>query len=184
LNTKTRTTAVHPALGENRRLTFYAALFGVETTVFDRAAPFDDRKVKYKERVLPGAFDDTLAKPVFDVIATIDHDEARAFARVSAGELLLQPDPHGLFCSCYLPDTELGDHVLKEVKAGRLVGTSFQMLPVKERWETDGVLPACDVEPGVRGRRLRRRQRPRPGRGPQVGAGGRGPEQPRRCGRG
>jgi len=131
---QTRTSKVRFDISDNRRLSFYAALFGEEATIQER----DNRGqiVSYREVIVPGAFTRTLATDA-EVIANIDHDPARTFAKRSTGELLLQQDAHGLFCSCYLPSNELGDQIIRDVKAGKLDGTSFRFAPTETRTTGD-----------------------------------------------
>lgn len=92
-------------IGEDRRLSFYAALYSQPTELTE-----DGRT--YTEQIAPGAFDDYL-KGTGEVIANINHLERLTFAKRSDSTLLLQSDEKGLFASCYLPRTETGEHILK-----------------------------------------------------------------------
>lgn len=132
----TRTIKARATVGDNRRLTFYAAVFDQPATVSD-----PDGKggvTTYREVIRPGAFAEALASNA-EVIANIDHDPAQTFATRSTGELLLQEDPHGLFASCYLPAGEFGDSILSRVQGGELDGCSFRFTAVESRTEGDVV---------------------------------------------
>lgn len=120
---------------DDRRLGFYAALWDEPTVVYDYRPGAKERS-NYTEVVRAGAFLDSL-KGETEVLATVDHDPGRTFARRSTGELILQEDPKGLFVSCWLPDNDLGNRVLADVKNGTLNGASFRFVPMRERWEGD-----------------------------------------------
>ncbi len=140
---RTRSRATAPAMRENRRLTFYAAVFNEEIQVFDYAEPYKQR-MNYREVLLPGSFHDTL-KSDTEVVANIDHDKRRTFAKSSSGDLLLQEDEHGLFATCYLPKNKLGDEVYRDVENGKLNGASFMFATRSAKW-VDGQLPLCNLQ--------------------------------------
>lgn len=112
-------------VGEDRRLSFYAALYGAAADVVEHGQ-------EYRERIAPGAFDDYL-RSTGEVVGNINHRDALAFAKRSDGSLLLQSDAKGLFASCYLPRTDVGDMVLRAHREGRIRGASFQFDPVQSR---------------------------------------------------
>lgn len=124
-----------------RRLSWYAAIFGQTTTIKEMQA---GKLVTYPERIVPGAFTESLAGNV-EVIANIDHDDGKAFARRSDGSLVLQEDPHGLFCSAWVPEGEFGDKILAAVEAGTLDGCSFRFEPVNSRTAEDGTVERVSV---------------------------------------
>jgi len=101
-------------------------VFGEETTIHE-----DGRT--YRERIAPGAFRGSLASNR-EVIANIDHQDATTFAKRSTGELLLQEDGHGLFASCWLPETRQGDDIVRRVESGEFPGASFAFRSLKDRW--------------------------------------------------
>ncbi|QEL18536.1 HK97 family phage prohead protease [Limnoglobus roseus] len=115
---KIRTLSSAPEVRDDRRLVFYAAVFDTPATVTENGETFS-------EVIRPGAFRRTLADPAVDVIADLEHDPAKTFARRSTG-LLLQEDPRGLFASAYLPPSALNDQILADVRSGRINGASFQ----------------------------------------------------------
>lgn len=121
---------------DRRRVTFYAAVFGEPTTIHERNDAGEI--VTYSEVIMPGAFTVALASDT-EVIANLEHDPARTFARRSDGSLLLQEDPHGLWCSCWVPEGEFGDRILSDIEAGILDGCSFKFGPVQTR-TVDGVV--------------------------------------------
>lgn len=112
-------------IGEDRRLSFYAALYGPSTDVAERGRT-------YRESIAAGAFDEYL-RTAGEVIGNVNHDDALSFAKRSDGSLLLQSDAKGLFASCYLPRTEVGEWVLKAGREGRIKGASFQFEPIHSR---------------------------------------------------
>jgi uncharacterized protein len=123
---------------DGRRLSFYAA-------IFDAPARVEDWSGMYTEVIKPGAFASALADTSTEVIATVSHDEKRTFAKRSDGSLLIQEDPKGLYASCWLPETELGDQILRRVKAGELNGCSFQFRPIESKYH-NGMIERRRVE--------------------------------------
>lgn len=107
----------------------------VETEVFDFARDFSKRE-KYIEVIRSGAFVDSL-NANDEVVANIDHNNELAFALRSKGELVLQEDPKGLFASVWLPETDIGERVLREYHAGNITGASFRAIPKDGIWASD-----------------------------------------------
>jgi HK97 family phage prohead protease len=118
-----------------RRLNWYACLYDSPTVIRE------DGTV-YTERIVSGAFDSFLAGDG-NVTANIDHDDTFKFAQRTDGSLLLQTDPKGLFCSCWVPEGELGDEVIRRAMSGEM-GASFRFHPVESR-EADGVVERVSV---------------------------------------
>ncbi|WP_084759761.1 HK97 family phage prohead protease [Zavarzinella formosa] len=143
LRTRTQTSPIN--IADNRRLTFYASVFDSPAMVRDMATPLG-MVARYRETIKPGAFKDALSQSG-EVLANIDHDASRTFARRTTGELLLQEDSRGLFATCELPRNELGDHIRREVEAGRLRGCSVQMrtAPDHEQWTGSANDLNCDI---------------------------------------
>jgi uncharacterized protein len=124
-------------LRAERRLVFYAATFNVETTITEGGRTF-------REVIRPAAFTDTLQRSQL-VYACVEHRREESFAAVETG-LLLQQDQRGLFASCYLPDSPVGNRVLGDVQAGRLRGCSFAFRTARDRWtESPAALPLCEL---------------------------------------
>lgn len=105
-----------PELRAGRRLCFYPATFGVETVINENGR-------RFREVIRPGAFTDSLSSDS-DVIATIEHDKQRVFAKRSTG-LILQEDERGLFASVYLGNSPIETEALEGVHSGRYRGCSF-----------------------------------------------------------
>jgi HK97 family phage prohead protease len=124
-----------PTIRDNRRLGWYAAIFDTPTMVYD-FRPGEKTRSHYTEVVRPGAFLEAL-KGQSEVVANIDHDDRRTFARRSTGELLLQEDKVGLYCSTWLPENTLGDAIKADVEKGRLDASSFKFSQEKDRWNGD-----------------------------------------------
>lgn len=106
-----------PEVRADRRLCFYAATFDVETTISENGQQF-------REVIRAGAFRDTLASGA-DVVANLEHDNRRTFAKRSGG-LLLQEDARGLFASVYLGESAIEVEALEGVRSGRFRGCSFK----------------------------------------------------------
>jgi HK97 family phage prohead protease len=120
-----RASAAPVEIRAERRLCFYAAVFDVETTITEQGNTF-------REVIRPGAFSETLTRSAA-VYACVEHRREESFATVADG-LLLQQDARGLFASCYLPDSAIGNRVLDDVQAGRLTGCSFAFRTLRDRW--------------------------------------------------
>ena len=118
-------------ISDKRRITFYPCVFDQETFIKERDQ--GGQVVTYQEVIRPGAFSVTLSDWGTEVIANIDHDDARTFAKRSDGTLLLQEDPHGLWASCWVSEGEFGDMILSDIQTGKLDGCSFKFGPVETR---------------------------------------------------
>jgi HK97 family phage prohead protease len=130
-----RTRSIAPTIREGRRLGFYAALFDSPATLNDFRPGYSQR-TWFTEIIRPGAFTDSLRTNT-EVLANVNHDPGRTYAKRSDGSLLLQQDPVGLYASCWLPEDDLGDAVLADVKAGRLDSTSFRFNREVDNWQGD-----------------------------------------------
>lgn len=92
----------------------------------------------FRERFLPGAFDEHLAtKP--DVIASIDHDARRLLGRTASSTLTLRSDREGLYIECDGPDTSYAADLAVSVKRGDIRGMSFIFEAAQggDRWYTE-----------------------------------------------
>ena len=114
------------AAASGRRLEGYAARFGVEARIG-----------AFRETILPGAFRGSLAG-ARDVLALVDHDDAKLLARTSSGTLRLAEDSAGLHFDLDVPDTTLGRDVLELARRGDIGGMSFGFRVQDETW------PAAD----------------------------------------
>jgi uncharacterized protein len=95
-----------------RKLHGYAATFGTEARIG-----------ALRETIRPGAFKGSLKGR--DVVALVDHDNAKLLARTRSGSLRLQEDDKGLSFELDLPDTQAGRDVLALAERGDLGGMSF-----------------------------------------------------------
>ena len=114
------------ASANGRRLEGYAARFGVEARIG-----------AFRETITPGAFRASLAARA-DILALVDHDDAKLLARTASGTLRLEEDAAGLSFDLDLPDTTLGRDVLELARRGDLGGMSFGFRVQDEAW------PAAD----------------------------------------
>lgn len=96
---------------QGRKLTGYAATFGVEARVAD-----------FTEVIRPGAFTESLKG---DVLALVDHDPKKVLARTQSGTLRLSEDSRGLSFELDVPDTGPGRDMLALAERGDLGGMSF-----------------------------------------------------------
>lgn len=135
-NLRIRTSHRPIEIRDSRRLCFYAAVFDSETTVCDLMP--NRQRTTFREVVKPGAFRSSLVNNN-EVLATIDHDESKTFARRSTGDLILQEDRKGLFASAWIPETPLGDQLIKDVEAELMTGCSFKSRIVEggDIWQGD-----------------------------------------------
>ncbi|WP_168219053.1 HK97 family phage prohead protease [Limnoglobus roseus] len=116
----------------DRRVSFYAALYGAETRI-------DEGRKSYMETISSQAFTDFL-RTSGEVLGTVNHLPNYTYAKRTDGSLLLQSDKKGLFTSSYLPDNEVGDYVYTAYKQNRVKGASFQSVPMLSRTRPDGVV--------------------------------------------
>lgn len=130
-------------INDSRRLTFYAALFDTPAEVYDYR-PGASERTTYVELIKPGAFRDSL-KQGRSVVANVSHRAEQTFARTDDGTLLVQEDPKGLFASCWIPETPLGDSIIRDIGAGLYQGASFKGL-FRERTAADGSAEVYSVE--------------------------------------
>ena len=97
----------------------YAALFD------SWSHPLPGDGFTFRERILPGAFDEALAAPDLDVIANYEHANSQILGRSASGTLRLFTDSIGLGFEIDPPDTSLGRDIVTLTKRGDLRGCSF-----------------------------------------------------------
>jgi HK97 family phage prohead protease len=85
-------------------------------------------------------FDESLADPANEVIACVDHKPELTIAKRSDNSLILAKDAHGVFASCWLPASPLGDSVLEGVAAGKIWGCSCGWEDGETQTRSDGVV--------------------------------------------
>jgi HK97 family phage prohead protease len=78
----------------------------------------------FVERVLPGAFRQSLASPD-NIRALLEHDPQRLLGRVGSRTLTLAEDTKGLFFELSLPDTSYARDLGALVERGDISGCSF-----------------------------------------------------------
>ena len=105
-------------------LTGYAALFNKEIELFPGL----------RERIAPGAFARSL-KEKADVRALVDHDSSRILGRTKAGTLDLVENRKGLKVAITPPETQVGQDVVTNIRAGNLDQMSFGFITRKESFE-------------------------------------------------
>lgn len=100
----------------------YACLFNV---------PYD--MGNHDEMVEPGCFKGAAMN---DVCMLKDHSSSLLLGRTGTGTLTLTVDAKGLYFSCTLPETELGEETAHLVGAGILSQCSWGWTGTKDRWST------------------------------------------------
>ena len=116
---------------EERKLEGYAAVFNENYTLLrDR-----DGKEFY-ERVMPGAFKDTIKERTDDICMLINHDWNKVVGR-SNSNLTLEEDEKGLRFELTIPNTTDGNDLLENVKIGLIRGCSFgfNIKDEETRWD-------------------------------------------------
>jgi uncharacterized protein len=116
-----------------------------DPTIVGYAAVFDAESEDlggFREIVKPGAFRASLDEKD-DVLATIDHDNARLLGRRSSGTLAVMEDGRGLRMEIQPPDTSYARDLAASMKRGDIKGASFGFIvnPGGQTWLTtrDGV---------------------------------------------
>ncbi len=104
---------------EERKIEGYAAVFGdTYTLIRDRWGE------KYYERVMPGAFKESLRDKANDIFMLINHDWNKVVGR-SGSNLVLEEDDKGLRFELTVPNTNDGNDLLENVRNGLIQGCSF-----------------------------------------------------------
>ena len=112
-----------------RRFIGHAAVFASRTSIGNPL------RWGWYEEVAEGAFTKTLQES--DARFLIDHDSAKIVARVSAGDLRLSEDEHGLAVDADL-DEELSyvPDLVRNLDKKRITGMSFGFEVLKDDWST------------------------------------------------
>lgn len=104
---------------EERKIEGYAAVFGdTYTLIRDRWGE------KYYERVMSGAFKESLRDKANDIFMLINHDWNKVVGR-SGSNLVLEEDDKGLRFELTVPNTNDGNDLLENVRNGLIQGCSF-----------------------------------------------------------
>jgi len=91
---------------------------------------------RFRERILPGAFADSLGSGV-EIRADIEHDPKLKLGRKTRGTLVLRDEPQGLMVEIEPPNTTLGRDSIVEVRRGDLSGFSIAFRNAKDSWRKE-----------------------------------------------
>lgn len=86
----------------------------------------------YKEKVMPGAFAETIEKD--DIRALFNHDPNYVLGRNKSGTLELREDDQGLFVSITPPDTQWARDLMVSIERGDITQMSFGFEVISDRW--------------------------------------------------
>lgn len=102
--------------------------------------PITERLGTFRERVKAGTFKKALKK-ASDVRILLNHKEDRDLGGIKDGNLKLEEDAIGLRAEADIYDKE----VMKDAKAGNLVGWSFGFFPVESRDTSEDGMPIKEL---------------------------------------
>ena len=121
-------------------------LAGLAAVYYREAVPGTEYEVYpppsgLRERIMPGAFADALARGR-DVICAVDHwtGAGRLLGRLSAKTLRLSDAPDGLRYEVDLPDTQAARDLAELIKRGDVAGSSFSFRATREERKAGGAL--------------------------------------------
>jgi len=89
----------------------------------------------FREKVLPGAFADTIKTD--DIRALFNHDANYVLGRNKAGTLFLEEDDTGLKVRILPPDTQWAKDLLVSIERGDVSQMSFGFTVLSDRWGTE-----------------------------------------------
>lgn len=121
---RTATVDVAEMQTEGKKLTGYAALYGVESRDLGG----------FTEVISPGAFRDVLARNP-DVYLTFNHSPDKVLARTTSGTLRLRDEERGLAFEADLGEGPTAQDVREMVRRGDVNGASFRFVVADENWE-------------------------------------------------
>jgi len=124
LEQRTATVPVADVQTEGKKLTGFAALYGVESRDLGG----------FTEVIQPGAFADVLASDP-DVYLTFNHSPDKVLARTVSGTLRLSDEKRGLAFEADLGDGPTAQDVREMVKRGDVSGASFRFVVADEKWQ-------------------------------------------------
>lgn len=111
--------------GTKKKLSGYSAVFNRDSVVLGGW-------FRFIERILPGAFSETLRTA--DVRCLFNHDANMVLGRSQARTLRLVEDDKGLLMECDPPATSVGADVTALVERGDISGQSFSFVTIEDRW--------------------------------------------------
>lgn len=105
---------------------------------------FDD----FKERFLPGAFDESLAKGE-NIICTVDHDYSKLLGDTASRTLKITNSAEGLTAVCNRLDVSYANDLRALIKAGVSTGMSFTFRPIDEEYGKEDGLRTRTIKKAV-----------------------------------
>lgn len=102
--------------------------------------PITERLGTFRERVKAGTFKKALSRAE-DVRILLNHDMDRDLGGISSGNLKLEEDSIGLRAEADVYDA----NVIKDAKAGNLVGWSFGFYPLESRDTSEDGMPIKEL---------------------------------------
>ena len=102
--------------------------------------PITERLGTFRERVCAGTFKKALKKAQ-DVRILLNHDMSRDLGGIKDGNLKLEEDSIGLRAEADIYDAD----VIKDAKAGNLVGWSFGFFPIESRDTSEDGMPIKEL---------------------------------------
>lgn len=114
------------ASDDGKQIAGYAAVFNV----------LSDDLGWFQEKVMPGAFSRCLGTNP-DVRCLFNHDSNIVLGRTKAGTLRLSEDSKGLKFDCDMPDTQMGQDVLRMIKRGDVDQCSFGFMVNAQNWREE-----------------------------------------------
>jgi len=88
----------------------------------------------FVERIMPGAFANTLKENASDPLALFNHDTAYVLGRRSAGTLTLSEDKRGLYFEITPPNTQWANDLATSMKRGDIKQMSFGFRTLADKW--------------------------------------------------
>jgi len=111
---------------EQRKIVGYAAVFN----------SFSEDLGGFTERILPGAFSDSLKKQ--DVRALVDHDSRLILGRTTANTLTLAEDDQGLRATILPPwENSYAADLQRSIERGDISGMSFAFETLADDWAVE-----------------------------------------------
>lgn len=119
------------------RITGYASLYNQLSNPMRYWKDGED--IIFREKMLPGCFDNAIANPVYDIFYNVNHDDGDLIATLFSKTLRLLSDEKGLKFDADV-DTKVtyASNLFNNVKSGRIYSNSFAFNVDEENWEKDG----------------------------------------------
>ena len=104
-------------------------------SVFDSWSEELGGDLPFRERVIKGAFEETIQKD--DIRALFNHDPNYVLGRNRAGTLSLEEDEKGLKVRIIPPETTWAKDLMVSIKRGDITQMSFGFTVILDRWFTE-----------------------------------------------